>query len=521
MDNNAAPRLQLTGITKRFPGVLANDHVSFSVKPGEIHALLGENGAGKSTLVKMIYGIMQPDAGEIRWNGKPIHVANPKAARKLGIGMVFQHFSLFEAMTVLENIALGMDGKIPARELETRIMAVMKQYGLKLEPHRIVSTLSVGERQRIEIVRALLLNPNLLIMDEPTSVLTPQEVEQLFVVLRQLAKEGCSILYISHKLHEIKALCDTATILRGGKLVDTCDPKVETSRSMAEKMIGGGLKDIQKPAGRTFGEKKLVVDKLSVAGTGTFDISLKDISFDVRAGEIFGIAGVAGNGQNALLLALSGEVLCETAGAVNVDGAAVGRQSAKTRRMSGMASVPEERNGHAAVPEFSLSDNTILTARDRLGMVRGGLIDSGAARTYAGEVITAFAVKALGPASTAGSLSGGNLQKYIMGREIMQNPSVLVVSQPTWGVDAGAAAAIHQALVDLAAAGSAIVVISQDLDELLSLCDTLAVINEGRLSRVMDVAGADIEEIGLLMGGIHGETNVANKPATREPVHAH
>ncbi len=506
MDTRVAPRLELTGITKRFPGVLANDNVSFAVLPGEIHALLGENGAGKSTLVKMIYGIMQPDAGEIRWNGEAMQIANPKAARKLGIGMVFQHFSLFDAMTVLENIALGMDAKIPARELEAKIRAVMTQYGLMLDPHRTVTTLSVGERQRIEIVRALLLNPKLLIMDEPTSVLTPQEVEQLFVVLRQLAKEGCSILYISHKLHEIKALCDTATILRGGKLVDTCDPKVETSRSMAEKMIGAGLKDISKPAGRSMGRERLVVNRLNLKGDGPFGIPLKDVTFTVKAGEIFGIAGVAGNGQNALLLALSGEELSGDSEAITIDGAPVGMLPAKQRRMKGLASVPEERNGHAAVPDFTLSDNTILTARDRLGMVSAGLIKSSMAKTYAGEVITAFGVKALGPASMAGSLSGGNLQKYIMGREILQRPSVLVVSQPTWGVDAGAAAAIHQAIVDLAAEGSAVVVISQDLDELLSLCDTLAVINGGRLSPAMQVSEADVQEIGLLMGGIHGET---------------
>jgi simple sugar transport system ATP-binding protein len=498
-------RLELTGITKRFPGVLANDNVGFSVKPGEIHALLGENGAGKSTLVKMIYGIMQPDAGEIRWDGQRITVANPKAARKLGIGMVFQHFSLFEAMTVLENIALGMDAKIPARDLESRILAVMSQYGLKLEPHRIVSTLSVGERQRIEIVRALLLKPKLLIMDEPTSVLTPQEVEQLFTVLRKLAQEGCSILYISHKLHEIKALCDTATILRGGKLVDTCDPAVETSRSMAEKMIGGSLKDITRAAGRAFGATKLAVKALSLPADGPFGTALSDITFNVRAGEIFGVAGVAGNGQNALLLALSGEATNADPASVTVDGVAVGHLQARARRGHGVASVPEERNGHAAVPIFTLADNAVLTARDRLGMVRAGLIDAKAARTYAGEVIEAFAVKATGPSAMAESLSGGNLQKYIMGREILQKPQVLVVSQPTWGVDAGAAAAIHQALVDLAATGSAIVVISQDLDELLSLCDTLAVINGGRLSRPMAVAEAKIDEIGLLMGGIHGE----------------
>lgn len=520
METGQAPRLELTGITKRFPGVLANDHVSFSVRPGEIHALLGENGAGKSTLVKMIYGIMQPDAGEIRWNGQAMTVANPKAARKLGIGMVFQHFSLFEAMTVLENIALGMDASIPARDLEARILSVMQQYGLKLEPHRIVSTLSVGERQRIEIVRALLLNPNLLIMDEPTSVLTPQEVDQLFIVLRQLAKEGCSILYISHKLHEIKALCDTATILRGGKLVDTCDPKVETSRSMAEKMIGGSLKDIQRMPGRETGAEKLTVSHLSVQGDGPFGISLKDISFDVKAGEIFGIAGVAGNGQNALLLAMSGEVVADTAEAVRVDGVPVGRLTAKQRRLAGMASVPEERNGHAAVPEFSLAENAVLTARDRLGMVTGGLINGAAAKTYAGEVITAFSVKATGPAALADSLSGGNLQKFIMGREIMQKPAVLVVSQPTWGVDAGAAAAIHQSLVDLAASGSAIVVISQDLDELLALCDVLSVINEGRLSKPMNVADANIEEIGLLMGGVHGDPNAPTK-LSEEVIHAY
>ena len=486
------PRLSLRGITKRFPGVLANDDVSFDVAAGEIHALLGENGAGKSTLVKMIYGIMQPDAGQIIWNGQPVVINNPKAARRLGFGMVFQHFSLFEALTVLENIALGMDAKIPQRELEGRVRQVMQQYGLALDPRRIVSELSVGERQRIEIVRALLLDPTLLIMDEPTSVLTPQEVEQLFVVLRQLAKEGCSILYISHKLHEIKALCGTATILRGGRLVDTCDPRVETSRSMAEKMIGGNLKDIQKPAHRHFGDEKLVVNGLSLAGHGHFGVPLKDVSFRVHAGEIFGIAGVAGNGQTALLLALSGEQTTHDADAIRIAGASVGRLDAKARRLKGLASVPEERNGHAAVPDFTLSDNSVLTGRDRLKLAVSGIINPRAARKYTGDVISTFAVKATGTEATAGSLSGGNLQKYIMGREILQRPEVLVVSQPTWGVDAGAAAAIHQALVDLAAAGSAIVVISQDLDELLALSDTLAVINGGRLSMAMTVSIADI-----------------------------
>lgn len=505
MASEQSYRLELTGLTKRFPGVLANDQVSFAIRPGEIHALLGENGAGKSTLVKMIYGIMQPDAGTIKWDNVEMIMPNPRAARALGIGMVFQHFSLFEAMSVLENIALGMDGAIKPSALEARVVEVMDLYGLRLDPHRIVSTLSVGERQRIEIVRALLLNPKLLIMDEPTSVLTPQEVAQLFKTLRQLAAEGCSILYISHKLHEIKELCDTATILRGGKVVGTCDPKAETSKSMAELMIGGNLKEVSKGTSRDFGSERLIVNQLSVPGDGRFGTDLTDITFSVRKGEIFGIAGVAGNGQNELLSALSGEMLSPSGGALVMEGDAIGQHDASRRRIAGLCSVPEERNGHAAVPDYTLSENTILTARDRKRLVLTGMVNSAKARNYAQEIIKTFDVKATGPGATAGSLSGGNLQKYIMGREILQAPDVLVVSQPTWGVDAGAAAAIRQALVDLADAGSAIVVISQDLDELLELSDTLAVMNEGRLSAPMKIGDASIDEIGLLMGGVHGE----------------
>jgi general nucleoside transport system ATP-binding protein len=496
-------RLELRGISKQFPGVLANDHVSVQVGTGEIHALLGENGAGKSTLVKMIYGIMQPDQGEIFWNGEALRIANPKAARKLGIGMVFQHFSLFDALTVLENIALGLDSKISQRDLETEIRKVLNQYGLTLDPQRVVSTLSVGERQRIEIVRALLLNPKLLIMDEPTSVLTPQEVEQLFETLRKLAASGCSILYISHKLHEIVALCETATILRGGKVVATCDPRKKTSREMAELMIGGNLKDVAKPEGRTFGGQKFEVKSLNMPKRGDFGVALHDISFGVRAGEIFGIAGVAGNGQNELLEVLSGEVAAPDAGAVNLEGKAVGHMGPSSRRQLGLCSVPEERNGHAAVGEFSLTENTLLTARQRKGLAGNGMIDAGKASGFAANVIDSFKVKALGPTALAGSLSGGNLQKFIMGREILQAPEVLILSQPTWGVDAGAASAIRQAIVDLAAKGSAIVVISQDLDELLDLSDTMSVINLGRLSPPHKVGTVSIDEIGLLMGGVH------------------
>jgi general nucleoside transport system ATP-binding protein len=506
-DKNA--RLELRDISKRFPGVLANDDVSLVVMPGEIHALLGENGAGKSTLVKMIYGIMAPDAGQIFWDGQSVRVQNPKAARKLGIGMVFQHFSLFEALTVLENIALGLDRKTSKRELEAEILAVLDIYGLTLDPHRVVSTLSVGERQRIEIVRALLLDPKLLIMDEPTSVLTPQEVGQLFTTLRKLAAKGCSILYISHKLHEIVELCDTATILRGGKMVATCNPRIETSRSMAELMIGANLKEVSKDESRSVGQVKLEVLNPCLPKKGDFGTALQDINFAVRAGEIFGIAGVAGNGQNELLETLGGEILAEAA-SVKVSGTDVGNLGPTERRAHGLCAVPEERHGHAAVSDFSLLDNAVLTARNRMDMVSAALIDKGKASAFSEKIIKSFGVKAQGPSSTAGSLSGGNLQKYIMGREILQNPEVLVVSQPTWGVDAGAAASIHQAVVNLAATGSAMVIISQDLDELLTLCDTIAVINLGRLSKPLKVGSVSVEDIGLLMGGVHGAAEVSH-----------
>lgn len=497
-------RLAVQGITKRFPGVLANDHVDFAVEPGEIHALLGENGAGKSTLVKMIYGVLHPDEGEIRWDGQPRSIDDPKTARGLGIGMVFQHFSLFEAMSVLENIALGMDKPGDMRALADQVREVSAAYGLPLDPSRDVHTLSVGERQRIEIVRCLLQNPKLLIMDEPTSVLTPQEVDRLFETLRQLSSEGCSILYISHKLQEIKALCHRATILRGGKVVAECDPAVETAQSMAQLMIGEELKTVTRRATAEAGEVRLSVRNLSQKAESHHGIDLRDISFEVRAGEVFGIAGVAGNGQNELLLALSGEIPAAQAETISVDAQPIGGLNAGERRKVGICTVPEERNGHAAVPNFSLTDNAVLSGHHRMNLLSSIFINFGGAQGFAEKVVEAFDVRTAGISHAAGSLSGGNLQKYVVGREILQKPDVLIVSQPTWGVDAGAAATIHQALADLAGEGAAVVVISQDLDELLAITDRLAVINVGELSRSLVTAEASVEEIGLLMGGIHG-----------------
>jgi simple sugar transport system ATP-binding protein len=502
---DTSARLELSGITKRFGEVLANDAVSLSARKGEIKALIGENGAGKSTLVKIIYGVQQADAGEMRFEGALVSIASPRAARKLGIGMVFQHFSLFEPMTVLENIAVGMDQALDRRRLEREVRAILEAYALPLDIHRHLDTLSVGERQRIEIVRCLLQKPKLLIMDEPTSVLTPQEADQLFETLRKLAGEGCTVLYISHKLNEIKALCESATILRSGRVVGECDPRIETPRRIAEMMIGAELANVERAHARAPGAARLTVERLSVASDEPFGVDLRDISFEARAGEILGIAGVAGNGQKELMLALSGELPAAPNHAIRLDGLAIGAMPPPARRKRGLCALPEERNGHAAVTAFSLAENTLLTARERKRLSASGVIKGRAMRQYAGSVISAFKVTATGADALARSLSGGNLQKFVVGREIMQEPQVLIVDQPTWGVDAGASASIRQALVDLAARGSTVILVSQDLDELLSLCDRLAVMNEGRLSRPLIVGEASIEEIGLLMGGVHGQ----------------
>ncbi len=494
------PLLELADITKAFPGVLANDRVSFSIGHGEVHALLGENGAGKSTLVKMIYGVMRPDSGVMHINSETYAPAKPSEARAHGIGMVFQHFSLFEALTVVENIALGISPELTHGDLATRVVEISSAYGLKLEPHRLVGTLSVGERQRVEIVRCLLQNPRLVIMDEPTSVLTPQEVEVLFATLRRLAAEGCSILYISHKLDEIRALCSRATVLRAGRVVAGCDPRKETSKSLAEMMIGTSLSSPTRER-TSVGAARLAIDSLTLASEEHFGTDLDRISLTVRAGEILGIAGVAGNGQIELMEALIGERLANQADAIVIDGAAVGRAGPEARRLRGMCFVPEERLGHGAVPDMSLWENAILSAAKRKNLTHRGFIDIGAANRFASEVVTAFNVKTAGVEHAARGLSGGNLQKFIMGREIMQAPTVLIAAQPTWGVDAGAAAQIHRMLLQLAQAGTALLIISQDLDELFAISTRIAVIAGGRVSAPEPVETITIEAIGRRMGG--------------------
>jgi ABC-type uncharacterized transport system ATPase subunit len=386
-------RLQLTGISKQYPAVRANDGVDLRVKPGEIHAVLGENGAGKSTLMKIIYGAVQPDAGQMLWNGQPVKVASPAHARKLGISMVYQHFSLFDTLTAAENVWLGLDKSLSLPQVTQRIVQVAHTYGLDVDALRPVHTLSVGERQRVEIVRALMTNPQLLILDEPTSVLTPQAVDKLFVTLRQLAEGGCSILYISHKLDEIRALCHHCTVLRGGKVTGEVDPTQESNASLSRLMIGAEPPQLQHRASAA-GAAVLQVQALSLPRQDAFGMDLHDIHFEVRAAEIVGVAGVSGNGQQELMAALSGEDTRADAASIRLFGQPIGNHSPRKRRKQGLHFVPEERLGRGAVPTLSLAQNTLLTRTEAVS--GAGWVASGRVAQLAQDIIARFHVRAGG-----------------------------------------------------------------------------------------------------------------------------
>jgi ABC-type uncharacterized transport system ATPase subunit len=497
-----SPRLQLEHITKRYGSLVANDDVSLTVEPGEIHSVLGENGAGKSTLMKVIYGAVRPDAGVVRWNGVEVHVRSPHQARALGIAMVFQHFSLFDTLTVAENVWLGMSRESSLEEVTKGMERKAEEYGLELDPRRPVHTLSVGERQRVEIVRALLADPKLLILDEPTSVLTPQAVEKLFVTLRQLASTGCSILYISHKLDEIRSLCHKCTALRAGRVTGTCDPAVETTAGLSRLMIGAEPPKLVHREPRT-GALALEVRDLDLPRIDRFGVSLEGVSLELREGEILGIAGVSGNGQQELLAAISGEDTRASAEAIRLFGASIGRMGAGDRRRAGLHFVPEERLGRGAVPTLTLASNLLLTRRESVRTL--GWIDRLALGKQAGSIIARFGVKTSGPAAVARSLSGGNLQKYIVGREIDAVPRVLVVAQPTWGVDVGAAAQIRGELLALRDSGCAVLVVSEELEELFEITDRLQVIAKGRLSPSISTHVATRELVGEWMSGLWPE----------------
>jgi general nucleoside transport system ATP-binding protein len=514
-----APRLELQHISKQYPAVKANDDVSLTVQPGEIHALLGENGAGKSTLMKIVFGAVQPDAGTITIDGQTVAIRNPHEAKAHGIAMVFQHFSLFDTLTAAENVWLGLDTGETLAQVSERMRAKAAVYGLPVDPARPVHSLSVGERQRVEIIRALLAEPKILILDEPTSVLTPQAVQTLFLTLRQLAQEGCSILYISHKLDEIRELCSACTVMRGGKVTGRVDPRQESNASLSRLMIGAEPPQLVHREA-TLGEVALELKNLSLGADSAYGVPLQGVSLALRAGEVLGVAGVSGNGQQELLAALSGEDRRCPPGSLALFGEDIARQSPAKRRARGLYFVPEERLGRGAVPLHSLASNTLLTRRESVNAL--GWIDVGATRELAAKLIERFKVKAGGPDAHAKSLSGGNLQKFIVGREIDANPKVLIVAQPTWGVDVGAAAQIRGELLALRDAGCAVLVVSEELDELFELSDRLVVIAGGRLSPSIATRDATVEQIGQWMAGIFdgGPADPKAATASREARHA-
>jgi simple sugar transport system ATP-binding protein len=489
------PRLTLAGITKHYGDVAANEDVTLDVMPGEILAVLGENGAGKSTLMKVVYGVARPDAGTVAIDGAAVEITSPARARALGIAMVFQHFALFDTLSVAENIALGAP-EHPLSKIDERVRELSRRYGLELHPERTLHDLSVGERQRVEILRALMSSPRILILDEPTSVLTPQAVDRLFETLRQLAADGVSVVFISHKLDEIRRLATRCAVMRGGRLVATVDPREESEAALARLMLGADPPSIaahDSPPGAV----ALEIAGLTVHGPERRHW-LHDLAFSVRCGEILGIAGVSGNGQSALMASLAGEWKGRS-DSVRLFGEPVGHLGPAARRARGLRYIPEQRLGHGAVPELSLLDNVVLTGD---ALHRRGVLHRDEATRVAESVIRAFDVRSEGVGARAASLSGGNLQRFIVGRETLAEPRVLVVDQPTWGVDVGAAVAIRNALIGLRGRGCAIVVVSEEIDELYQLCDRLMVIAKGRLSPAVGARAIGVDELGRWMAGL-------------------
>lgn len=496
--------LELIDITKRFPGVLANDRVTFDVKSGEIHALLGENGAGKSTLMKVLYGLYQPDGGEIRIDGKPVTIHSPTDAIGRGIGMIHQHFMLVDELTVTENVALGLKSSrgpvLDLDKVEARIRQLSQAYGLHINPKAPVWTLAVGERQRVEIVKALYRGADLLILDEPTAVLTPQEVDDLFATLNQMKRDGRALIFISHKLHEVVAISDRISVLRSGRLVDTVPNQGVTRAMLARMMVGRDVLLDRPHTALTPGAARLVledVDALGVIGQP----ALRRVTLEVHAGEILGVAGVSGNGQRELAEVIAG-LRAPTGGRVLLDGVDVTSWTPGRRTDAGLGYIPEERMHDGIVQEFSVAENLVLQDYDHPPMSNGVFLNFGAIASRSRDLVRDFNIRTPSIETTTRSLSGGNIQKLILARELSRDPKVLVAAQPTRGVDIGATEYIHQRLLEQRRRGTATLLISEDLDEILNLSDRIVVIYEGRIMGVIAREQATAEQIGLLMAGV-------------------
>jgi ABC-type uncharacterized transport system ATPase subunit len=506
-DPGASPAVEMRGITKRFPGVVANDEVDFEAAAGEVHALLGENGAGKSTLSNVLIGLYQPDEGDIRLYGEPVQFHSPSDAIAAGIGMVHQHFRLVPPFTVAENIILGEHRDearsfvLRPRTIERHVATLGARYGLAVNPRARVWQLSVGEQQRVEILKALYREARILILDEPTAVLTPQESEALFETLRTMAGEGRTVIFISHKLHEVKAVADRVTVLRAGRKVATLEAAEASPRELAALMVGREVElakrvERAEPPGD---EAALRVEGLSVRGDRGEE-AVRSLSLSVRKGEILGVAGVAGNGQRELAEAVTG-MRPPASGAVYVSDRKLRPGDPRAAIAAGIAHVPEDRLGTGVAPSLSIAENAVLKAYRRRGMSRGPVLSWRVIREYALDLISRYAVQTPGPGLRTRDLSGGNLQKLILGREFSGQPKVLIAASPTRGLDVGAIETVHAYLRQAADGGVAVLLISEDLDEIRALADRIVVIYEGELTGSFDPETATVAEIGLAMAG--------------------